>query len=60
MKKPRKQTAEPVRWSVFMMRSKLTYLGAVEARDEAEAMAQAVKQLEIREANRWRVSVQRE
>jgi hypothetical protein len=60
VKKPRRTTAEPAQWSVHMMRSKLTYLGSVDARDEAEAMDKAIKQLEIRQADRWRISVQRE
>ena len=41
------------------MRAKLTWLGSVEARDEAEAIEKAIKQLEIREADRWRLSVRR-
>jgi hypothetical protein len=60
MKRPRKELPEPAQWTVYMMRSKLTYLGSVDARDEAEAMDKAIKQLEIRQADRWRISVQRE
>jgi hypothetical protein len=60
MKKPRKQSGEPVSWSVHIMRAKLTYLGSVEARDEAEAMDKAMRQLNIREAERFRISVKRE
>jgi hypothetical protein len=59
MKKPRKRAApagaEPVRWSVFMMRSKATFLCSV-ARDEAEAMAKAIKQLGVRPADQWRIT----
>ena len=60
MKKPRKKTAEPVRWAVYIMRSKPTYLGTVEARDEAEAMARAIRDLNIRPADHFRISVRRE
>ena len=63
LQKPRKNsgtTAEPAQWSVHMMRSKLTHLGSVEARDKAEAMDKAMRQLDIREADRFRVSVRRE
>jgi hypothetical protein len=59
-KKPRKTSAEPKTWVVHMMKAKLTYLGAVEARDEQEARAEAIKQLKIRPADRWRISVRRE
>ncbi len=51
MKKPRKKSTEPVRWTVFMMRSKATFLGSVEAGDEKGAMAKAIKELEIRPAD---------
>jgi hypothetical protein len=60
MRKPRKQSVEPVQWSVHIMRAKLTRLGPVEARDEAEAMDKAMRELNIREADRFRVSVRRE
>jgi hypothetical protein len=48
MKKPRKPSSEPAQWSVLIMRAKLTWLGSVEARDEAEAMDKAMRQLDIR------------
>jgi hypothetical protein len=60
MKKPRKQSGEPAQWSVHIMRSKLTWLGSVEARDKQEAMDKAMRELNIREANRFRISVRRE
>ena len=42
------------------MRAKLTWLGFVEARHEAEAIEKAIKQLGVRPADRWRLSVRRE
>ena len=60
MKKPRKKDAEPIRWSVFMMRSKATLLGSVEALDEKKALAKAIKELHIRPVDRWRLNVWRE
>jgi hypothetical protein len=36
VKKPRKEAAEPAQWTVYLMRAKLTWLGIVDARDEAE------------------------
>jgi hypothetical protein len=41
------------------MRSKLAWLGSVEARDKQEALDKAVRELNIREADRFRISVQR-
>jgi hypothetical protein len=58
MKKPRKKSAEPVGWKVYIFRKKLTRLGSVEARDRDEALRKAIEQHEIKEADRWRVSVQ--
>jgi hypothetical protein len=60
MKKPRKQSAEPLGWKVYMMRAKLTWLGFVEAHDEKEALDRAMRDLNIREADRFRISVRRE
>ena len=60
MKKPRKQSGEPAQWTVHIMRAKLTYLGSVEARDKAEALDKAMRQLDIREADRFRTTVRRE
>jgi hypothetical protein len=60
MKKPRKPSDEPARWSVFILRSKLIWMGSVEARDEAEAREKALKQLAIRPADQFRISVRRE
>lgn len=55
MKKPRK---EPVSWNVYIFRKKLIWLGSVEAMDRDAALRKAIEQHEIREADRWRVSVQ--
>jgi hypothetical protein len=60
MKKPRQQSGEPAQWSVFILRAKLTWMGSVEARDEAEARQKALKQLDIRPADQFRISVRRE
>ena len=66
MKKPRKPSSEPDRWTVYMAsskpiwRGKLTYLGSVEARDEAEAREKAIKQLDIRPADQFRITVRRD
>jgi hypothetical protein len=60
MKKPRKQSDEPEGWAVYLMRAKGTYLGHVEARDQAEAIDKAVKVFGVRESERWRLSVRRE
>ena len=54
-KKPRK---EPLTWAVYIFRKKLTRLGTVEAKDRNEALKKAIEQHEIREADRWRISVQ--
>ena len=60
MKKPRKQSDEPVGWKVYIMRAKLTWLGFVVARDEQDAIDRAMRELNIREADRFRVSVRRD
>jgi hypothetical protein len=60
MKKPRKQSDEPESWAVYLMRAKGTYLGHVEARNEAEAIDKAVKVFSVRESERCRLSVRRE
>ena len=59
-KQPRKQSGEPAQWIVHIMRTKLAYLGRVEARDEAEAREKALKQLDIRPVDQFRISVRRE
>jgi hypothetical protein len=46
--------------SVHIMRAKLTWRGSVEARDKHEAMDKAMRELNIREADRFRISVRRE
>ena len=57
MKKPRK---EAVSWNVYIFRKKLALLGTVEAKDRDEALKKAIEQHQIREADRWRISVQPE
>src|SRR5262245_55446156 len=42
------------------MRSKLSWIGSVEARDAGEAREKALKQLDIRPADQFRVTVRRE
>jgi hypothetical protein len=59
MKKPRKLSGEPVSWNVYIFRKKLTGLGTVEAKNRDEALKKIIEQHKIREADRWRVSVQR-
>jgi hypothetical protein len=51
------------RWRPMMLenlRSKLTWLGSVEARNEQEAIDRAIEKLGAREADRFRISVRRE
>jgi hypothetical protein len=60
MKKQRKQSGEFVAWSVYILRSKLSWIGSVEARDEKEAIDRAIEKLGVREADRFRISVRRE
>ena len=55
MKKPSKG---PVSWNVYIFRKKLTWLGTVEAKNRDEALKTAIEQHEVREADRWRISVQ--
>jgi hypothetical protein len=55
MKKPRKQSDEPHRWGVHMLRKRGVRLGTVEAKDIEEALEKAYEQFD-----RWRVTVQRE
>jgi hypothetical protein len=45
MKKP---TKELQRWSVFITSKKAAWIGSVEAKDEKEAMAKALKDLDVR------------
>jgi hypothetical protein len=62
MKKPRRKepAGEPASWKVYIMRAKPTWLGSVEARDKQEALDKAMRDLNIREADRFRISVRRE
>ena len=59
MKKPRKPSGEPVSWNAHF-RNKLAWLGRVEAKGRDEALKKAIEQHKIREADRWRISVQPE
>jgi hypothetical protein len=56
VKRPR---FEPVRWTVYILRAKAERLGSVMAKDKAEAMELAIKECDIREQDRFRVSVRR-
>src|SRR5262245_35512966 len=60
MRKPNKQSAEPVGWKVYIMRAKLTLVGFVDALDKQEALDKAMRELNIREADRFRITVRRE
>jgi hypothetical protein len=60
MKKPANKSGKPVSWKVFIMRSKLSWIGNVEAHDEKQAIDRAVEKLGVREAERFRISVRRE
>jgi hypothetical protein len=42
------------------MRSKLSWIGSVEARDADEAREKALKQLDVRPADQFKVAVRRE
>ena len=54
MKEPREQQTT---WAVYIFRRKGERLGTVEARDAAEALKKAIDEFEIREPDRWRLSV---
>ena len=58
MKKPR-EVIQP-RWGVYALRKMAERYGSVEASIEKEAIEAAVKQYEISERERWRISVRRE
>jgi hypothetical protein len=59
MKKPRSHQPS-AGWKVYIMRAKETWVGTVEARDEHEALDRAMRDLNIREADRFRVTIRRE
>lgn len=60
-KRPTSNADEPVvRWGVYKMRRKGERLGSVEAATQSEAMQAAFERFDIAEAERWRISVQRE
>lgn len=48
------------KWGVYRLRKKAERLGSVEAKDQAEALAKAYELFKIPEAERFRISVQRE
>jgi hypothetical protein len=56
VKNPRKGS---VTWNAYIVPKKLAWLGTVEAKDRDEALKKAIEQHKIKEAERWRVSVQR-
>jgi hypothetical protein len=61
MKTPRKEAGEPAQWTVYKVRRyKLVWLGSLEALNEEQAREKAYKQLDIRPADRFRISVRRE
>jgi hypothetical protein len=49
-----------VGWNVYIARGKLTWLGSVEVRDRDGTLEKAIKELEIKPAKHWRLSIQRE
>jgi hypothetical protein len=55
MKEPREQQTT---WAVYIFRKKGERLGTVEATGSAEALKEAIDEFEIREADRWHLSVQ--
>ena len=59
MNKPRKQSDGSALWHVYLMKSKPTWVGLVEARDQEQAVRKAMRDLDIREADRFRISVRR-
>jgi hypothetical protein len=52
--------SHPPRWGVYALKKKAERLGSIEARDPAHANEAAVKQYEVAERERFRISVQRE
>ena len=58
MKRPR-EGIKP-RWGVYALRKKAERISSVNAKDEKEALQRALKECEIPERERWRISVQRE
>jgi hypothetical protein len=47
-------------WGVYLLRKKAQRIGTVTAASRQEALARAVEQYQIAEAERFRVSVQRD
>ena len=60
VRKPRKEAGEPIRWGVYVPRKRGVRLGTVEAKNIEQALKKAYEEFEISEADRWRISVQRE
>jgi hypothetical protein len=58
MKKPREVIE--ARWGVYALRKKAERISSVRARDDKEALERALRECEIPEAVRWRISVKRE
>jgi hypothetical protein len=52
MKRP---SAKEQAWSIYLLRGRLTLVGFVHAKDAAEAVKRAVTELEIRQADRFRL-----
>ena len=59
MKKPR-EVIQP-RWGVYVLKRKAERMAfSVNAKDEKEALERAIKEYDVPESERWRISVQRE
>jgi hypothetical protein len=58
MKKPR-EVIRP-RWAIYALKKKAERYGSVEARTEQEAIEAAIKEYDVPERERWRISVRRE
>jgi hypothetical protein len=58
MKNPR-DVIQP-RWGVYALRKRAEKLGSVEARNEKDALERALKEIELPERSRFRLSVRRE
>lgn len=53
MTKPKTQT-----WTVYILKRRPHYVGMVQATDAADAIEKALKQFEISEADKFRLSAQ--
>jgi len=54
-----KASAAVTSWSVHLVKKKPVRLGTVEAASEEEAIDRAMKEFQIRDVDRFRISVQR-